>query len=316
MGGKPTVFASCWTVRPRSFCSSQSWPLNTQVSTSRPARKSTVRRAVSGEMRCCFRTDRSGPTTTPPLKPALGLSMASAAIKDAMPARRPAADDREGNAGLADRRNSRPGAVGQLLVLGDQCPVNVGNNGGYCWSWEVNRGPCEPRSVALGLSLYFGSGARAPNHNADQGNLLLMTPTANWVWLASWLHSMSVEALQQRKRETHDPGPAGRRGRQGHHQRHEGGPGHGTGRDTGDPRPRATRDRGAARPSLRRHQPGLARSGGHAGPRRRQPRGDRAPRFPVRRRRRGRPRIADDQGPGRRDDARENRGACLGATRI
>jgi hypothetical protein len=43
----------------------------------------------------------------------------------------PAADDREGNAGLSDRRDSRPATVGQLLVIGDQCPVHVGNNGGY-----------------------------------------------------------------------------------------------------------------------------------------------------------------------------------------
>ena len=89
-----------------------------------------VARATSGGRVLASITDMSGLTSTPPLKPAIGVSSASGSISIAMPrGGRPLVMAKRMPVG-PQRLHGGDGALGQHLLLGDQRAVDIGEQDG------------------------------------------------------------------------------------------------------------------------------------------------------------------------------------------
>ena len=71
---------------------------------------------------------RSGLTSMPPLKPAIGRAKPERLEQHGHAARRPAAGDGESDVGLVELAHRRPRALGDHLVRRDERPVDVGEN--------------------------------------------------------------------------------------------------------------------------------------------------------------------------------------------
>ena len=87
---------------------------------------STALRAASGAKVWVSSTDRSGLTSTPPLKPAMAVSSAKGSIEHRHAARRPPRSDGQRDPGGSEGPAGPDSARGQEFVLGDEGPIDVG----------------------------------------------------------------------------------------------------------------------------------------------------------------------------------------------